>query len=169
MAHEAQFIRLSRRKILAGLSSTALVCGLPLDPLWAAEWQTVNAFGVALEVPASWKRIKLKRPKDDHDEVMFAENAKNFAAGAWFSIFPVNDDLLDPDLKEQPTTIDGRAAKMTDMLTRADDPPPRRRQIIVYFSDPRAPAFLFDANSEQWNIWGPVLDRILASIKLPIR
>lgn len=157
---------LARREILIGICAVAFA---PWPTLAQQAWQKVKAYGVEFEVPAGWKRIELKQPRQDHDEVMFAENAKNFAAGAWFSIFPTNETLLDPELKEQPTTVDGRAAKMTDMLTRAEDPPPRRRQVVVYFSDPRAPAFLFDANSEQWDIWGPVLDRILASIKLPQR
>lgn len=156
----------ARREILLGTAAVALA---PWPALAQQSWQNVKAYGVAFEVPAGWKRSEIKRPPQDHDEVMFAENAKNFSDGAWFSIFPTNETLLDPDLKEQPVTIDGRAAKMTDMLTSANDPPPRRRQIVVYFSDPRAPAFLFDANSEQWNVWGPVLDRILASVKLPKR
>jgi hypothetical protein len=156
----------ARRAILIGICAFTFAPG---PTLAQQAWQKVTAYGVEFEVPAGWKRIELKQPRQDHDEVMFAENAKNFAAGAWFSIFPTNETLLDPLLKEQPVTIDGRAARMTDMLTRADDPPPRRRQIVVYFSDPRAPAFLFDVNSEQWNMWGPVLDRILASIKLPKR
>ncbi len=160
-------IPLARRAVLIGAAAAAL--SAPWPALAQQAWQKVKAYGVEFEVPAGWTRLELKRPRQDHDEVMFVENAKNFAAGAWFSIFPTNETLLDPDLKEQPATIDGRAARMTDMLTRADDPPPRRRQIVVYFNDPRAPAFLFDANSEQWTMWGPVLDRILGSIKLPIR
>jgi hypothetical protein len=157
---------LARREVLIG----ACAVGLASWPTLAQQaWQKVKAYGVDFEVPAGWKRTEIKRPSQDHDEVMFAENAKNFAAGSWFSIFPTNETLLDPDLKEQPTTVDGRAARMTDMLTRADDPPPRRRQIVVYFTDPRAPAFLFDANSEQWTTWGPVLEHILASVKLPKR
>lgn len=162
----SQLFLFARREVLFGICAIGLT---PWSVLAQQAWQKVKAYGVEFEVPAGWKRIELKQPKEDHDEVMFAENAKNFAAGPWFSIFPTNETLLDPDLKEKPTTIDGRAAKMTDRLTRADDPPPRRRQIVVYFSDPRAPAFLFDANSAQWDIWGPVLDRILASIKLPAR
>ena len=157
---------LARREVLIGACAVALA---PWPTLAQQAWQKVKAYGVELEVPAGWKRTDIKRPSQDHDEVMFAENAKNFAAGSWFSIFPTNETLLYPDLKEQPTTVDGRAARMTDMLTRADDPPPRRRQIVVYFTDPRAPAFLFDANSEQWTTWGPVLDHILASVKLPKR
>jgi hypothetical protein len=157
---------LARREVLIGACAVALASW---PTLAQQAWQKVKAYGVDFEVPAGWKRTEIKRPSQDHDEVMFAENAKNFAAGSWFSIFPPNETLLDPDLKEQPTTVDGRAARMTDMLTRADDPPPRRRQIVVYFTDPRAPAFLFDANSEQWTTWGPVLDHILASVKLPKR
>ena len=157
---------LARREVLIGACAVALA---PWPTLAQQAWQKVKAYGVDFEVPAGWKRTDIKRPSQDHDEVMFAENAKNFAAGSWFSIFPTNETLLDQDLKEQPTTVDGRAARMTDMLTRADDPPPRRRQIVVYFTDPRAPAFLFDANSEQWTTWGPVLEHILASVKLPKR
>lgn len=157
---------LARREVLIGTCAVALASW---PTLAQQAWQKVKAYGVDFEVPAGWKRTEIKRPSQDHDEVMFAENAKNFAAGSWFSIFPTNETLLDPDLKEQPTTVDGRAARMTDMLTRADDPPPRRRQIVVYFTDPRAPAFLFDANSEQWTTWGPVLEHILASVKLPKR
>jgi len=157
---------LARREVLIGTCAVALA---PWPTLAQQAWQKVKAYGVDFEVPAGWKRTDIKRPSQDHDEVMFAENAKNFAAGSWFSIFPTNETLLDQDLKEQPTTVDGRAARMTDMLTRADDPPPRRRQIVVYFTDPRAPAFLFDANSEQWTTWGPVLEHILASVKLPKR
>ena len=157
---------LARREVLIGTCAVALASW---PTLAQQAWQKVKAYGVDFEVPAGWKRTDIKRPSQDHDEVMFAENAKNFAAGSWFSIFPTNETLLDPDLKEQPTTVDGRAARMTDMLTRADDPPPRRRQIVVYFTDPRAPAFLFDANSEQWTTWGPVLDHILVSVKLPKR
>jgi hypothetical protein len=157
---------LARREVLIG---TCAVAPASWPTLAQQAWQKVKAYGVEFEVPAGWKRTEIKRPSQDHDEVMFAENAKNFAAGSWFSIFPTNETLLDPDLKEQPTTVDGRAARMTDMLTRADDPPPRRRQIVVYFTDPRAPAFLFDANSEQWTTWGPVLDHILASVKLSKR
>jgi hypothetical protein len=157
---------LARREVLIGTCAVALASW---PTLAQQAWQKVKAYGVDFEVPAGWKRTDIKRPSQDHDEVMFAENAKNFAAGSWFSIFPTNETLLDPDLKEQPTTVDGRAARMTDMLTRADDPPPRRRQIVVYFTDPRAPAFLFDANSEQWTTWGSVLDHILASVKLPKR
>ena len=160
-------MQFARRSILIGAATT--VFSAPWPTRAQPAWQKVKAYGVELDVPAGWKRTEFKRPPQDHDEVMFAENAKNFSAGAWFSIFPTNETLLDPDLKEQPATVDGRAAKMTDMLTRAEDPPPRRRQIVVYFSDPRAPAFLFDANSEQWATWGPVLDRILASVKLPTR
>ncbi|MDI1342863.1 MAG: hypothetical protein PSV22_02020 [Pseudolabrys sp.] len=155
----------ARREVLIGIGAVALA---PWPTLAQQAWQKVKAYSVEFEVPAGWKRSESKRPPQDHDEVEFAENSKNSSAGAWFSIFPTNDELIDPDRAEQPTTIDGRAAKMTDMLTRGHSPP-RRRQIVVYFSDPRAPAFLFDANSEQWNIWGPVLDRILASIKLPKR
>jgi hypothetical protein len=157
---------LARREVLIG---TCVVALASWPTLAQQAWQKVKAYGVDFEVPAGWKRTEIKRPSQDHDEVMFAENAKNFAAGSWFSIFPTNETLLDPDLKEQPTTVDGRAARMTNMLTRADDPPPRRRQIVVHFTDPRAPAFLFDANSEQWTTWGPVLDHILASVKLPKR
>jgi hypothetical protein len=157
---------LARREVLIG---TCAVAPASWPTLAQQAWQKVKAYGVDFEVPAGWKRTDIKRPSQDHDEVMFAENAKNFAAGSWFSIFPTNETLLDPDLKEQPTTVDGRAARMTDMLTRADDPPPRRRQIVVYFTDPRAPAVLFDANSEQWTTSGPVLDHILASVKLPKR
>jgi hypothetical protein len=157
---------LARREVLIG---TCVVALASWPTLAQQAWQKVKAYGDEFEVPAGWKRTDIKRPSQDHDEVMFAETAKNFAAGSWFSIFPTNETLLDPDLKEQPTTVDGRAARMTDMLTRADDPPPRRRQIVVYFTDPRAPAFLFDANSEQWTTWGPVLDHILASVKLPKR
>ena len=157
---------LARREVLIGTCAVALASW---PTLAQQAWQKVKAYGVDFEVPAGWKRTDIKRPSQDHDEVMFAENAKNFAAGSWFSIFPTNETLLDQDLKEQPTTVDGRAARMTDMLTRADDPPPRRRQIVVYFTDPRAPAFLFDANSEQWTTWGPVLEHILASVKLPKR
>ena len=156
----------ARRAVLIGAGAVLLA---PLPASAQQGWQKVKAYGVDFEVPSGWKRTDIKRPPEDHDEVMFAQNAKDPSAGPWFSIFPTNETLLDPDLKEQPATVDGRAAKMTDMLTSANDPPPRRRQIVVYFSDPRAPAFLFDANSEQWNTWGPVLEHILASIKLPKR
>ena len=165
MTHASSHL-FARRAVLIGTGAVLLA---PLPAPAQQGWQKVKAYGVEFEVPAGWKRIEIKRPPQDHDEVMFAENAKDIAAGPWFSIFPTNDDLIDPDRKEQPTTIDGRAAKLTDMLTSANDPPPRRRQIVVYFADPRAPAFLFDANSEQWNTWGPVLEHILASIKLPKR
>ena len=115
---------LARREVLIGTCAVALASW---PTLAQQAWQKVKAYGVEFEVPAGWKRTEIKRPSQDHDEVMFAENAKNFAAGSWFSIFPTNETLLDPDLKEQPTTVDGRAARMTDMLTRADGPPPRRR------------------------------------------
>ncbi len=141
MSQEQPSASLLRRDVLVGLGVTALFCGGATGPLQAADWQKVKAFGVELEVPSAWKRLEYRRPSQDHDEVQFAENAKNFAAGAWFSVFPTNDELLDPDRTEQPTVIDGRAAKLTDMLTRAEDPPPRRRQICVYFSDANAPRF----------------------------
>lgn len=169
MVRELQSIRLPRRKVLIGLGSTILFGKYTTYPLLAADWQKVKAFGVDLEVPATWKRRDYRRPPEDHDEAMFAENARNFAAGAWFSVFPANDELLDQDRTEKPTVIDGRPAKMTDMLTRAEDPPPRRRQIIVYFSDSKMPGFLFDGDSDKWSVLGPTLDRILASIRLPKR
>ena len=158
----------SRRSLLLD-ACAVLLAGILLPRAARAldGWQKVKAFGVELDVPAGWKRFDFHKPPGDHDEAQFAENARNPSAGAWFSVFPNNAELLDPDLTERPITIDGREGKTTDMLTRAEDPPPRRRQIMVYFSDSRAPAFLFDGNAEQWSVLGPVLDRILASIRLP--
>lgn len=74
----------ARREVLIGLCAVALA---PWPTLAQQAWHKVNAYGVEFEVPAGWKRIELKQPKEDHDEVMFAENAKNFAASAWFSIW----------------------------------------------------------------------------------
>lgn len=169
MSRKEQSSYLSRRQIVVGLSYTALFCAFTASPLLAAEWQKVKAFGVELEVPSNWKRFEYRRPPEDHDEVQFAENPRNPSAGAWFSVFPNNQELLDPDRTEQPTVIDGRAAKLTDMLTRAEDPPPRRRQIVIYFSDSNAPAFLFDGDADKWSVLGPMLNRILGSIRLPKR
>jgi hypothetical protein len=154
----------TRRGILIGL---AIAAAAPRGIRAAERWTKATAFGVTFEVPAGWKRFDYRKPPGDHDEVQFAENARDISAGAWFSVFPTNRDLLDPDLTVQPTVIDGRRAAMTDMLTRADDPPPRRRQIVIVFDDSHAPAFLFDGNAEQWAELGPVLERILRSIRLP--
>lgn len=161
---------LRRRDVLLGAGACALFNIAGLHHLAAADsWKKVKAFGVELEVPAQWTRFEYRRPSEDHNEIQFAENRRNIAEGAWFSVFPDNGELLDPDRTEQPFVVDGRPARLTDMLTRADDPPPRRRQIVIYFTDSQMPGFLFDGNSEQWSTLGPILDRIVASIRLPKR
>lgn len=160
---------LRRRDIVIGTGVWLLSGALPVCALSAEGWRKEKAFGVELDVPSGWKRVEYRKPPEDHDEVMFAENARNLTAGAWFSVFPGNEELLDPDRAEQPTTVDGRPARMTDFLTRAEDPPPRRRQIIIYFADSRMPAFLFDGDSTKWATLGPLLERIVASIRLPKR
>jgi hypothetical protein len=130
-------------------------------------WQKVKAFGVELEVPARWKRVDIRKPSSDHDETEFAENPRNVPAGAWFSVFPNSDDLIDPDHPEQKIVLDGRPALLTDILSRADDPPPRRRQVVIYLSDKAGPAFLFDGDADKWPTLGPILAHIQASIRLP--
>lgn len=130
-------------------------------------WQRVKAFGVEFEVPARWKRINISKPSSDHDESQFAQNPRDVAAGAWFSVFPNNEDLIDPERKEQPIVLDGQNALLSDILTRAEDPPPRRRQVVIYLADKRGPAFLFDGDEDKWSSLGPILDHIRASIRLP--
>lgn len=130
-------------------------------------WQKVKAFGVELEVPARWKRVDIRKPSSDHDETEFAENPRNVPAGAWFSVFPNSDDLIDPDHPEQKIVLDGRPALLTDILSRADDPPPRRRQVVIYLADKAGPAFLFDGDADKWPTLGPILAHIRASIRLP--
>jgi hypothetical protein len=170
MAQGQKTSRLHRRRLLLGAAALVASAALPYRVANAAEpWRKEKAFGVELEVPTGWKRVEYRKPPEDHDEIMFAENARELTAGAWFSVFPNNQELLDPDRTERPFAVDGRPARMTDFLTRADDPPPRRRQIIIYFSDSRMPGFLFDGNSEKWATLGPLLDRIVASIRLPKR
>lgn len=169
MINDARPRDLQRRHLVLGAGAAAFFCAMAGTLLAAESWRKASAFGVELDVPARWKRIEYRKPPGDHDEVMFAENARDIAAGAWFSVFPDNGELLDPDRIEQPIVVDGRPAKMTDFLTRADDPPPRRRQIVIYFADSKMPGFLFDGNSEQWSTLGPLLDRIVASIRLPKR
>ncbi len=162
------------RIIVVTLAFTAAITQLPLgaaaqpqSPATQQAWQKVKAFGVELEVPARWKRSEIRKPSSDHDETAFAENPRNLAAGAWFSVFPNSDELIDPDLKEQPIILDGRPALLTDRLTRAEDPPPRRRQIIIYLADKPGPAFLFDGDEDKWSVLGPILSHIQASIRLP--
>ena len=139
----------------------------PQQPAAQEAWQKVKAFGVELEVPARWKRIDIRKPSSDHDEAEFAENPRNVPAGAWFSVFPNSDDLIDPDHPEQQIVLDGRPALLTDILSRADDPPPRRRQVVIYLADKAGPAFLFDGDADKWPTLGPILAHIQASIRLP--
>ncbi len=153
--------------ILALLAALAVVIAIKQRPAAQEAWQKVSAFGVALEVPAGWKRIDIRKPSSDHDEAEFAQNPRDLAKGAWFSVFPNSDELVDPDRKEQPIVLDGKPAVLTDFLTRAEDPPPRRRQIIFYLVSKRGPAFLFDGDADKWFVLGPILARIQASIRLP--
>ncbi len=169
MANDHERLGMRRRDIVLGGGAAVLSCVLPVLALSAEGWRKQKAFGVELEVPAGWKRIEYHLPRDDHEEVMFAEKAPAITAGAWFSVFPGNEALLDPFRAEQPTVVNGRPARMTDFLTRADDPPPRRRQIIIYFVDSQMPGFLFEGDSTKWATLGPLLDRIVASIRLPKR
>jgi len=158
------------RLILAFLvfvAALAAVIAVKQRPAAQEAWQKVKAYGVELEVPAGWKRIDIRKPSSDHDEAEFAQNPRDLAKGAWLSVFPKSDDLIDPDRKEQPIVLDGKPAVLTDMLTRAEDPPPRRRQIIFYLASKRGPAFLFDGDANKWSVLGPILARIQASIRLP--
>jgi hypothetical protein len=157
-------IRSDRFEIAQG---TAAPAGRPQPPVVQEAWQKVRAFGVELEVPARWRRIEIRKPSSDHDETEFAENPRNLAAGAWFSVFPNSDELIDPERQEQPIVLDGRPALLTDFLTRDDDPPPRRRQIIIYLADKVGPAFLFDGDENKWSVLGPILAHIQESIRLP--
>lgn len=151
-----------------GMLLSAGVCLLLARPLAAEDaWQKVQAFGVELEVPARWKRFEFRMPRSDHDEIQFAENARNPTAGAWFSIFPKADDVVDLSRPEKSVDFAGKPALVTDFLSRAEDPPPRRRQVVVYFEDKNAPAFLFDGDADKWSRLGPILTRIHASIRLP--
>ena len=170
MKHKHERSRLRRREVVIGAGAVLLSSIVSVRAPRAAEgWRKDKAFGVELEVPTGWKRLEYHLKRDDHEEVMFAERTPDIASGAWFSVFPGNEELLEPDRTEQPTVVDGRPARMTDFLTRAEDPPPRRRQIVIYFTDSRMPAFLFDGDSTQWATLGPLLDHIVASIRLPKR
>ena len=152
---------------LCTLSIVSVAFSMGSAPLTAQEtWQKVQAFGVQLEVPANWKRFEFRVPRDDHDEIQFAENTRNPSAGAWFSVFPKADELIDPSRREQSIILDGAPAKLTDFMSRPDEPPPQRRQIIMYFNDKRAPAFLFDGDANKWSVLGPILARIQGSIRI---
>src|SRR3569623_1163479 len=110
-----------RRDIVLGASATVLAAAWPVHaPLAAEEWRKVTAFGVELEVPASWKRREYQLKRDDHEEVMIAEKAPDISTGAWFSVFPGNEELFVPERAVQPTTGDVRPARLTDFLTRAE-------------------------------------------------
>lgn len=161
---ERTVIRSDRFEIAQG---TAAPAARPQPPVAQEAWQKVKAFGVELEVPARWKRVEFRKPSSDHDETEFAENPRNLAAGAWFSVFPNSDELIDPERQEQPIVLDGRPALRTDFLSRQDDPPPRRRQITIYLTDKAGPAFLFDGDENKWSVLGPILAHIQASIRLP--
>ena len=163
--------RLRRRDLIvsaAALAATGMALSTRPASAAASEWRRVRAFGVELDVPAQWKRFDYRKPPEDHDEVQFAENPRDIAAGAWLSVFPTNVDLIDPEREEKTAIVDGRPAKLTDFTSPANEPSPRR-QVIVYFSDARAPAFLFDGDASRWNVLGPILEHILASVRLPTR
>lgn len=153
------------------LLAAAAIALVPSTAAHCAEWKTVKAFGVELQAPSNWRRIELRTPRDDHDEVQFAETFPDVTKGAWFSVFPNAVDLEDPDLVAQPTAIDGQPAKRTEQTLGENDPPPRRirRQVVIYFDDKTRPAFLFDGDDSKWPALNATLTKILASIKLPPR
>lgn len=160
-------MRRSRLLTITGiLLSLGAACLLAPRPLAAQEaWRKMQAFGVEVELPARWTRFEYRVPKDDHDEIQFAENARDPSAGAWFSVFPNATDLVDLSREEKSIDLAGRPAILTNFVSPPGEGP-RRRQIIVYFEDKRLPAFLFDGEAGKWTTLGPILTRIHASIRL---
>jgi hypothetical protein len=157
--------RIGRRDVFI-IAATLAVIGPTLQPAFAAgEWQKVKAFGTEVEVPVRWKRLDYRKPLDDRDEAQFVENPRDTAAGAWFSIFPTNTDLIYPDRAEEDTEINGKQAKFTDAILGENDPL-TRRQIVIYFPDPGTPAFLFDGRVGRWDELLPVLHHIIESVRL---
>jgi hypothetical protein len=157
--------RIRRRDVFVLAAALAVVGQTAHPALAAGEWQKVKAFATEVEVPARWKRLDYRQPLDDRNEAQFVENPRDTAAGAWFSIFPTNADLIHPDRAEEDTEIDGKPAKFTDVILGENDPLPRR-QIIIYFPDPGMPAFLFDGRVERWDELLPVLHHIVESVRL---
>ena len=157
--------RIRRRDVFV-LAAALAVVGPTAHPAFAAgEWQKVKAFGAEVEVPARWKRFDYRKPLDDYDEAQFVEYARDTAAGASFSIFPTNVDVIHPDRAEEDTEIDGKPAKFTDAILGENDPLPRR-QIVIYFPDPGMPAFLFEGRAGRWDELLPILDHIVATVRL---
>lgn len=139
--------------------------------LWSDEirWVRQTVHGIALDVPAGWRRTSLTEPVP---EAMFAPPGSGapeirFSVYRDFNIADVKDaegeGVRGPNPIVKPITIDGHAGTRQDQMT------PEERIVSVFFeNDPRntrGNGFVFSCPKLKWSQWQPVFEAMLASIR----